>query len=309
MELYTDYTDSILELARFSLSNQFPISLWDLFVEAIDEPENPAKNLSPVHENHKKLAVVLVTGGLDSTILYHRAKNKHNSVTGLYIDFGQPYAQIELDVLDNLGIGYQYAKVDMGYKSNESKWKHIIPARNLIAIDMAGKLAGKDGHVYFGVTDGESPEHGGDKSQKFLLLMKEWLRQSYGVIGLHTLLDGNKTQNIRKFLDDGGDIDIILNTYSCFNGESHKQCGRCQSCLRHYIALANNGIPEDVILEKYEISPINDKSPYILKYRELMEDDIQRILSGEEPFRYNRDRIIETLGVIGPDILDKYDLR
>lgn len=45
--------------------------------------------------------VILYSGGVDSCVLYHRTKVKypHAEVKAIYYDFGQPYAQTEIDNL------------------------------------------------------------------------------------------------------------------------------------------------------------------------------------------------------------------
>lgn len=275
---------------------------WDLFVEAIDEPENPFEDINEAMHISSGVDVVLVTGGLDSTILYYRAKRlSTRRIEAFYFNFGQPYMEAEIETLNDLGIDANVVPIDIGYDHTGSKWKHIIPARNLIAIDYAAKIAGKGGNIYFAVTHGESPERGGDKSQRFLKMIKEHCRRNYGTSDIITLLDGTKSDNIMAFLDDGEDRSIILKTYSCFSGENNKQCGRCQSCLRHYIALKNNNFSEKEILDKYVIHPLDGCTQYIEKYRSIMIPEYR----GEIPEHYGYRRIRETLQVLAPEILEE----
>ena len=293
----------IADLARKSIDLRMTNLFWQLFTEAIHEPENPGEDISYIDQvTTSDNTVVLVTGGLDSTIAYHRAlQESDGDVIGLYIDFGQPYAQREQDILNNLGIPFRYTSIDIGYDSENSDWKHIIPARNFLALDAAAYIAGRNGTVWFGVTHGESPARGGDKSQFFLHGTSLLFSQLYGTKEIKTLLDGTKTNNIKKFLEEGGNPEIILNTYSCFNG-THKHCGHCQSCLRHYIALFNNGFSHETIMEKYEMNPLENCGEYIEKYRRKMGHEIMGYTSKHYGFR----RCEETLRVIGQDILQEF---
>ena len=49
-----------------------------------------------------------------------------------------------------------------------------------------------------------------------------------------------KTELIKLFLEKGGDSQMLLDSYSCYNGTD--PCGWCKPCFRKWVALKNNNI-------------------------------------------------------------------
>jgi 7-cyano-7-deazaguanine synthase in queuosine biosynthesis len=56
-----------------------------------------------------------------------------------------------------------------------------------------------------------------------------------------------KTQLVKDYLADGGNPEILLESYSCYEGKE-QLCGWCKPCFRKWVSLHNNGIE---IPEKY----------------------------------------------------------
>lgn len=281
----------MLELAQslsrmaYSAEN-VPFAFWQAFIEALDEPEYPvARGLDEYRKPFD--AVVLATGGLDSTYAYGLAREAYDTVLPLYLDFGQSYKEAELAALDRLGITVR--KDVMKPLGHNPKWKHILPARNLIALLHAAELGRT---VYFGVTQGESPDQGGDKSARFLSLIQQVCPNTR----FETLLDATKVDIVAAAIE-AGQLDRYLKTYSCFTGEVGWQCGKCQSCLRRYIAFAANGVPDDDILYNYRAHPL--QGPYVTKYKYLLAAELLR--PGLTTYGPRRSR--QDLGVVAPDVL------
>lgn len=302
MTYNSPYSESLKGLAGVLAENAIPTLLLTAFLEAVDDKNNPARVFKSKPSRSVEFdAVVLMSGGVDSTILYHRAIKRHGfkSVLPLYLDFGQQYANAEQVALRRMQIRYSYMSAKVSIPQG---WNHIIPARNLIALDIAGSLCNPKGTVYFGVTDGESPFTGGDKSLKFLGLAGRWLQEAYGVERIETLLEGTKSLNIYNYIHSGGAVRNILDAYSCFEGISGQHCGKCQACLRRYIALENNNIPEHIILQDYIAHPIKDypDSPYVKNYNDKM---ITALETSDYISGYSYERCVETLSVINPEYL------
>jgi len=50
-----------------------------------------------------------------------------------------------------------------------------------------------------------------------------------------------KTQLIKDYLADGGKPEILLESYSCYEGKE-ELCGWCKPCFRKWVSLHNNEI-------------------------------------------------------------------
>lgn len=51
----------------------------------------------------------------------------------------------------------------------------------------------------------------------------------------------DKTDMVKWYVENIGDIDKLLKTWSCYNA-GIKHCGNCSACFRRWVALENNGI-------------------------------------------------------------------
>lgn len=257
------------------------------------------------------LDVVLTSGGLDSTITYRIAKDqarREDRLLGfrtLYCDFGQPYAPKELQTLAALGIcgPTHIVKIfgDMKHALNEyGGWKHIIPGRNFLALATAATLLlpndihpHRERRIWFSPVQGEMPKTGGDKSFKFLDLASEAIAHWYGgpVMILTPLASGTKADWIHWWLSQGLPVETLRRTVTCFSHEMG-HCGKCQACLRRYVAFAYNNIDTS---NDYIVHPLIGARQYIDKYRTLM----QTALDNKDFTKYSRGRCEQTLSIIG----------
>ncbi|MBA8823791.1 hypothetical protein FHX42_001120 [Saccharopolyspora lacisalsi] len=68
-----------------------------------------------------------------------------------------------------------------------------------------------------------------------------------------------KTDIVRWYLDQGLPVEDLLTTFSCLQPRSAGQhCGRCPSCLRRWIALANNGVEAPFAATPWEWPRVHD---------------------------------------------------
>ena len=260
--------------------------LWELFAYAIDSPETTPT--IPMKEKTSCRIVVPISGGLDSTIAHSMAQrnNPEIKITAVYFDFGQEYKTKEINALRNLGIDFHVEVL-----GDFQAFKHIIPARNLAILLRSAEIAGAGGEVHFGSVMGEMPPMGGDKSLRFITAMSRYLLNYYSV-RLRTMSADTKAGWIRSVLPSIT-LDYLLKTVSCFS-ETAIHCGKCQACLRHYIAFAYNGYGEEV-LKTYALHPLKGATAAIDKYRRMM----LPIIKGTSSHHYGKKRSEETLSIIG----------
>lgn len=270
-------------------SVSIPYELHGIAQECYDVPERPA-SYSPVYSWNCESpdTIALVTGGLDSSAMYFMALANGEKPRPMYFNLGQAYAQKEVAALARMGIKVSIANHALMGVNPHQYWKHIIPARNLLLFARAAQYLPDGGVILFGVTAGETPNHGGDKSIRFLRQAHSLLASQVPSVALNCPIAGyTKTALVRWWLQHQ-DVDLLRHTVTCFSAEEG-HCGACQACLRKWIAYANNG------LELKTKVPVKvGCREYVEKYRRLMHNALE-----EEDFsRYSRARCLETLGAI-----------
>ena len=238
-----------------------PEDFYEIAKEVFNIPERPKKYKLKRMKSETERAI-LVTGGLDSSVMYFKLKKKYKNLRAFYIDIGQPYYDKEIEALDNLGIKYERID-DWGIANIKKYWKHIIPARNFYFFCLVAERI-RGGIIYFGAINGEMPYEGGDKSYEFLNLVSDlFYGLPYPVTIEVPLANMTKTDLVgwwkRNLL-----IKKLHYTNSCFDKESG-HCGACQSCLRKSIAFINNGLKL-----KTNKPVIENTQEYIKKYKFLM---------------------------------------
>lgn len=250
-------------------------------------PDYQLKIFTP--EEHKE--VVLVSGGLDSTITYFLRKKENENVLPLFIDIGASYNAKELMALHDLGIVFRLRTMLL-----TGKWEHIIPGRNLTLLAIASSHVENQGTIWLSSVSGETPDRGGDKSFLFYRHVEKLILFYTGkIIYIKTLGDKTKADWIKHFVLNGpGTVvenEIILKkTISCFSGiEDH--CGCCRACVRKWIAFEYNKIN---IMDCFDTHPAIGGAEFIIEYIAKMEKAIK-----EEDFSYyTKDRCLQTLSVI-----------
>lgn len=274
-----------------NLSKRVDPELFTIFAEAISIPENPLVTMrKDTLKNDLYDTVIPVSGGLDSTAAWLMCKDR--SAKCIYFDFGQTYAKQEQAVLKKLDIKHETIVVNFP----NIAWEHVLPGRNMLILLRCSEYTNDNGQILFAVTNGEHPHKGGDKSRKFVVGMQNYIGR--GVV-IQTLRGYTKSDLIRCYKDDFRPE--LFTTLSCFNPTTQGlHCGKCQACLRHYIAFENNGLGDQLLRERYAANPmLQEGNPHIVKYREAMEKE----LATPGSTKYGYDRSIETLSVIGKDIL------
>jgi 7-cyano-7-deazaguanine synthase in queuosine biosynthesis len=228
-----------LEQQNFISSPSYELdSLWE---EMIDHKSKP-KLYNPIVERPTAETVILVTGGLDSTTLYHYAR-KHNypNIRALYIDIGHPYAEKELVALHNLKIDYQYFR-DPCARDGAKYWDtYFIPARNFFLLSFAAELMEKGGTILFGACE-EQMEYGGDKSKSFFRRVNDLFSTLPAPVKVENPLSSfTKQDEVEWLYLNGLPKAIISDSVSCYDPGSGN-CGQCVCCLKKAMALAYWGI-------------------------------------------------------------------
>ena len=196
--------------------------------------------------------VLLFSGGMDSVIFDHLLKPD----VLLYLPTGSKYEYIETKKLDDLAMkGYIDSKklvvlpdvLDLSLFERDDA---IVPNRNAFLLLFAS-LYGET--LILGSVQGDRSY---DKDEVFYTRMSDllnhmWQEQHWTEAKNFTVMspykNTTKTQLVKDYLADGGKPEILLESYSCYEGKE-QLCGWCKPCFRKWVSLHNNGIK---IPEKY----------------------------------------------------------
>ena len=280
-------------ISRMRLDNVLAPEILNSVVNtAIDCPEKPTGFESLVKGTRflggRNSDICLVSGGADSTIQWFLA----DSPPAIYVNFGQPYAEKEIEALEAVGVTHDIIEVEInnpiGY------WKHIIPGRNLLLLTIAAELLQNEGVILFGVTDGEGwNSEKGDKSCKFVIEFTDWYNTVTDKgISVETMATRTKAGWLKEFKSQGFDPDVIrYKTITCFSSKSG-QCGECQACLRKYLSFVE-AFSLDTS-EDYKTHPMEGAKQYVDKYKKVLAEALGKL----DFSHYSEDRCREDLHAI-----------
>ncbi|HEU5425075.1 MAG TPA: 7-cyano-7-deazaguanine synthase QueC [Nitrolancea sp.] len=222
---------------------------------------------SPAPE--RKRAVVLLSGGLDSTTAAWLARASNYDLRALSFDYGQRHRR-ELEaaarVAERLGARQQVARLNLGDWGGSSllgagdipsqpaggipsTW---VPARNLIFLSIAAGYAEVVGAsaIYIGVSQVDYSGYP-DCRAPFLdafqrtadLASKQFVEQGISIPVVAPFLHLSKAGIVRLGLTLG--VDYAL-TWSCYQG-GERPCGVCDSCRLRAAAFAELGLPDPLL--------------------------------------------------------------
>jgi len=232
-------------------------------------------------EKNKGKSVLLFSGGMDSVMFYRLL----NPDILLYIPTGSNYEAIEtkkIKMMADTGIIDGSKLIILDDVLNLSMFERddlIVPNRNAYLILMASHFGET---IYLGSVYGDRSL---DKDKTFYkrmeaLLNHMWQEQHWAEQRIFNISspykDTTKTELIKEYINAGGDILNVINSYSCYRG-LEVPCGICKPCVKKAVSLICNDIkiPEDY----YENDPlsagwINQVLPEMKKgiYRGIKED-------------------------------------
>lgn len=196
-----------------------------------------------VNEKVDSEAIVLLSGGQDSTTCLFWAKEKFSHVIALSFDFGQKHIR-ELESAKQIcnSIGIEHTVLNLNVMGDLRNDKGFISGRNLFFISFAALFAQKQNikNIVIGVSQ-EDYRNFPDCRDIFIKSLTTALDLGMDFeFRIHTpLIDFNKKETW-KLADDLGIMNIIENdTVTCYGGIPGKGCGNCPACQ-----LRNEGYSE-----------------------------------------------------------------
>jgi 7-cyano-7-deazaguanine synthase len=225
-------------------------------------------------ESKKKIAISVLSGGLDSTVATANFKDDYK-IHALTFNYGQRSADmeiksasavcrkikaehtvIELPWLSELGRSAltsddvipepSISELDDKNSSTETALKVWVPGRNIVFTAIANSFAESEGaDIIIVGWDLEEAVTFPDNSKEFLNAFNNVLKVgSFDEIKIKAPLINMKKIDIVRF---GYDIEAPLNlSYSCYKGfEEH--CGVCESCMRRKRAFKQAKIEDKTV--------------------------------------------------------------
>ena len=221
----------------------------------------------------KKQAVVVMSGGLDSSVLLHFIVKKigiaPSAVMAISFDYGQRHKQ-ELDLAiyqaNKLGVKHiimslpihqvfkNSALLDSSLELPEDHYTHenqkitVVPNRNMIMLSIAAGLAESLGaaRVYYGAHANDRAIYPDCRPEFVKALEEAILLGTYGKPRLLApFIDWTKAEIVREGADAGVDFS---KTWSCYRG-GKKACGKCATCQERLEAFKLAGLTDPLAYE------------------------------------------------------------
>ena len=211
-------------------------------------------------------AVVILSGGVDSTTLLYDVLNQGYQVYPITFHYGQrhlkevgyahetckklglPFKLVEIEALEDLApsaLTREYIDVPKVGYDKESMKDTVVPNRNMVFISLATTYAiGLDAsYVFMGAHGGDHALYP-DCTPNFMQLMERAVMLcDYTAVSLKTpYIYWNKVDIIKKGIKLG--VDYFL-TWSCYEG-GNLACGQCGTCVERKEAFRLSGVEDPI---------------------------------------------------------------
>jgi len=214
--------------------------------------------------------VILLSGGLDSSVLASHEAEAGRAVAALSFDYGARHNAREIPaaraLADKLGVRFELVdlgfvgrlfdsdllesggEVPDGHYTDESMKRTVVPFRNAILLAVATGFAESLGAEAVALA-----AHAGDHTiypdcrPRFMEAMGEAMRAgTYAGIRLHCpFLELDKAALVRRGAELGVDFAA---TWSCYKGRE-RHCGTCGTCVERREAFQLAGVPDPTFYE------------------------------------------------------------
>lgn len=218
-------------------------------------------------------AIVLLSGGLDSTVALYLAKSKGYEVYALSFSYGQKHTK-ELEcakkIAQKVGVvehkiinlalnswgGCSLTDNNMDIEHGDVEREDIpntyVPARNMVFLSVAASYAEavKAQNIFIGVSEVDYSGYVDCRSE-FIEAMENAINkgtelavESKKHIKIHTpFINMTKSEEIQLGMELGVDFN---DTWTCYKGDE-KPCGECDSCLLRIKAFEDAGLVDPLM--------------------------------------------------------------
>lgn len=216
-------------------------------------------------------ALIVCSGGLDSTAIIGYANKKHTDIKLLHFNYGCRATNKEIEAIKKISafVGCDYDIIDLDYtkfkgestlfkdKAIETGKKGVeyaldwVYARNLILLSIATGYAEANGYgyIYLGSNLEESGAYP-DNEEQFIIdfndLLYAAVNNGYKVEIISPLGGLMKKEIIEFGLKYNSPLHL---SWSCYNGEE-EHCGKCGPCYMRRKAYERSGYPDLTIYKR-----------------------------------------------------------
>ncbi len=194
-------------------------------------------------------AILLLSGGVESTTLLHQLARAGEPTQALFIDYGQRAAPLERraaeDQCASLGVelvALDLARVGAAFRRGQDRKAHVpLPHRNLVALSLGLSYATNlgAGRLYLAANRDDALDYP-SASHAFLAQFRLVCGLLGGVELRTPYVDLAKPEVVRRGVTLGVDYDT---TYSCLLGYA-VHCGRCPQCQKRRAAFRAAAVEE-----------------------------------------------------------------
>lgn len=221
-----------------------------------------------------KKAVVLLSGGLDSSVAIHLAKHNGFEVYALSFDYGQKHNKelecaratakavggrehnivtLQLNLWGGSSLTDSKMEIENGDVTRTDIPQTYVPARNMVFLSVAASYAEAIGaqDIFIGVSEVDYSGYV-DCREEFIRSMENTI--NVGTVAaaehgkkmtIHTpFIHKTKAEEIQLGEELGVDWSI---TWSCYRGGT-KPCGTCDSCLLRAKAFQEAGVTDTALI-------------------------------------------------------------
>jgi 7-cyano-7-deazaguanine synthase len=218
-------------------------------------------------------AVVLLSGGLDSSTLLHQLLFEEFSVTGLTIDYGQRHRRellAAIQIAEKAGVDHKLIHMDSalrpifaearssqvgsfvpvpeGHYADETMKATIVPNRNMLLLAVAGALAESigAGFVAYAAHAGDHPIYPDCRPEFYESCELTLVYATDGRVRLYAPFGKiTKTDIVKR----GSHYKVPFHlTYSCYAGRP-EHCGKCGTCVERREAFRDSGVLDPTLYE------------------------------------------------------------
>lgn len=205
-------------------------------------------------DNYKKEnALVLFSGGQDSTTCLFWAISQFKTVTALCFTYGQRHAQeveVARDIAKKANVSFQVMdatiishlspnsltdnsiEIDQD-QPTDSVPNTFVPGRNMLFISLAASLAFSRNirHIVTGVSEAEFSGYP-DCRNTFILSLNATMNLAMDKnFQIHTPLMWKNKEDVWQLADSLGVFDLVrYQTLTCYKGVMAEGCGECPAC-------------------------------------------------------------------------------
>lgn len=214
-------------------------------------------------------ALVVLSGGQDSTTCLYWALNRFRSVSSITFDYGQRH-RIEIDsarrVAEFAGVENVCLPIDTfaalggdaltdgsvdvpdGVESGPTLPVTFVPGRNLIFLTFAAAWAWRRdiGHLVTGVAQTDYSGYPDCREATIEAIAHAIRLGMESTVRIHTPLMYRSKKETVELAAELGALDAMALTHSCYQGQ-RPPCGRCAACELRAKGFAEAGVPDPLL--------------------------------------------------------------